>query len=1045
MNVLDHPQDGQPGSERRFLTIVFVDLVDYTGLSTTLDPEQLGAIQAAYQQIALECTERFGGYVAKFIGDGILAWFGYPQAHERDAERAIRASLELLHRLGEVSSIAREKQLPKLSARVGVHSGMVLVAPEVVSAGLKIPGIVGEAANIASRLQAEAPAGGIAISGDTYALVDGLFDCEFAGARSLRGLPEPVPVYLVKPGAPVARRKRSGELRGAALLAGRDAALGSLLRYWEVANAGSKCVCVSVQAEAGVGKTRLVSELCRRPEFAQATVFQALGHELYSQTPLSAIGTMLWGACGLATADLEAEREEKVRRLLADASVDDQPHRNAVMSAMGFEESSETVSTTRSPAMLRRTQADSIVSLFVHLADRRPTVFWIEDAHWLDPSSGEILQDLVAAITSPSLMILTMRPFPSALQLPAFEHVLSVVPLEQRYGLELAKSIPGADALATEVLEQAIRSAEGVPLFIEQLVLSLLDEGTAPTPRDRWLGGLPLTLAEMLSARLDRLPGGRRIAQAAACIERPFDRALLGDILGTSESSLNDPLDELVGADILVRVGAGSDARYEFYHALLCRMAYESTTRADRRVIHGRIADQLLHGGTAQGPHEVLAHHLTEAGRRHEAIEAWLKAGRAAAARSANVEAISHLRRGLDLIHAIDDASTRRKLELDLQVTMMGSLLAVRSASAPELNECCERGIALCGQEPPTPHYFPFAFGQFTHVNWRGRSREAETLARRFLERSDSLGFTSGTVIGHRMLGMALMTQGQVRAAREEIEASLRAYVPERDAVTIQMFGQDTEIHSRSLLSFTKFFEGDIDDALTIGAHVLHMADEMRHPHSSAIPLVYVGGWVFGMCGAHEPMLHSANRLIHIADTYKLAGFRAHGMAHLGWALCQRGELLEGVAVIEQAIEAFDAVQCQLTLAGHLANLADGRRRLGRLREARAASARALAEMTEGSLWLEPEIRRIAALVEDSDPERPGRAEAMAREAIAGAQRLGFDVMEWRCLCSLAEIVGLERLDASTKARAAALESMSTLDRRAVEAVKHSTESPQPN
>jgi tetratricopeptide (TPR) repeat protein len=598
--------------------------------------------------------------------------------------------------------------------------------------------------------------------------------------------------------------------------------------------------------------------------------------------------------------------------------------------------------------------------------------------------------------------------------------------------LEIARSIPGAEILSPETLDQAVKAAEGVPLFLEQLVMALLDERVHGNVRNRRLGGVPLMLAEMLSERLDRLPGGRRIVQAAACIGRSFVPDFLLAVLEEDATKVARPLEALVAAEILQPKRYGAEIRYEFRHALLQRMAYESMVQTERRAMHGRIVDALRQR-TASRPTlpEVMAHHLTEAGRTLEAIEAWLKAGVSAATRSAHVEAVDHLRRGIGLLDKIDDLDQRRQLELNLQVSMMGSILATQGATSSELHACCERGLQLCAQDDTTPLVFPFAFGEFTFVNCRGHSEEAERLARMFLSLSERNGFDSGRVIGHRMLGMTLMTQGDATRAREQLESSLALYSPKRDAATTHMFGQNTEVHSKSLLSFTLFCLGDVDAALEVGVDALRTADALRHPHSTAIPLVYVGGWVFGLCDATDPMKKESRRLIQLAEQHRLAGFRAHGSGFFGWALCQRGELAQGIAAIEQAVAAFDAIAFRLALAGHLANLADAQRRLGRIREADASSRRALELVPEGSRWLEPEVRRVAALVAaDLQATNLDNAEAMFRCAVTCAQDLGFPVMERRCLSSLAKFLGSHRRDPNVDARLRALAHLDNLDRR---------------
>jgi tetratricopeptide (TPR) repeat protein len=336
----------------------------------------------------------------------------------------------------------------------------------------------------------------------------------------------------------------------------------------------------------------------------------------------------------------------------------------------------------------------------------------------------------------------------------------------------------------------------------------------------------------------------------------------------------------------------------------------------------------------------------------------------------------------------------------------MGSLLATQSATSSELAVCCDRGLQLCEECSQTSLVFPFAFGQFTFVNCRGRSAEALSLAGQFLTRAEHDELQSERVIGHRMLGQALLAQGEAEEAKTQLERSLALYVPDRDAAATHRYGQNTEVHTRSLLSLTELCLGNVDAALHAGLDALRAADALRHPHSTAIPMVYVGGWVFGLCDASDQMMLEARNLLALAEQHRLNGFRAHAAAFVGWALCQSGNPGQGIPMIAQAIAAFDSVQFRLAEAGHLANLADAQRRVGRLADAVATCERAVQLMPEGSRWLEPEVRRVQAVVAaEVAPTDRERAEDLFRHAIACARTFGFPLFERRCLVSFEQFL----------------------------------------
>jgi class 3 adenylate cyclase/predicted ATPase len=1019
-------------AERRFLTIVFVDLVGYTALSEELDPEDLGSLQRRFQDLTRVVMERYEGFVARFLGDGVLVYFGYPRAHEHDAERAVRAALELLQRMRDLDTTLDGRSMPRLEARIGIHSGVVLMTPDPISAGEGTPDVVGQVANLAARLQAEAPPGGVVISQDALELVEGLFECDSLGPRRLKGLSTEVGVYRVLRPAPGAQASSARLQRGATRMVGRQPALDRILARWKAAAGDSRLQTVVLSGDAGVGKTRLVLELCRQPELAGAAIVQLNCQEIFSRTPLYPVGNFLLAMAGLTIGDDRDVRLRKVREFLERLGLNDPDDAPVFESLLGLADGDGAAASGRTPIFPRRRQYDLAIAVARRLTLARPTLIWIEDTHWIDPSSAELLIEITPALTeAPVLLLLTMRTFPAGPALPEAREIVHLEELDDRDCLALARSVPGAEVLDDDIIMQAVKAADGVPLFVEQLVISLMDERTHLPGRNRRLGGMPLLLAEMISERLDRLPGGRRIVQAAACVGRSFTPDFLLAILHEKAGQLAESLELLVNAEILrVRVH-GAESDYEFRHVLIQKIAYESMVQAERRLMHGRIVE-VLRTRDASRPTipEVLAHHLTEAGLFTDAIGAWLQAGVAAAKRSAHVEAIDHLRKGLALLDRASPPEKGRQLELSLQVSLMASILATQGATSPRLSECCARGLQLCEQGEASPLVFPFVFGQFTYANCRGLTDEAEQLARLFLSLAERHANESARVIGHRMLGMVLLEEGKAASARVQLGISLSLYSHERDAATTQMFGQNTEVHTKSLLSLTLFCLGDVDTALQVGLDALRIADATRHPHSMAMPLCYFGGWVFGLCEARDHLFQASRRLVTLADQHKLGGFRGHGLALLGWALCQRGDFAQGIATMRQGIAALDAIEYRMVVGGYLGNLADALRRVGMLREAQSSCTRGIEMLSQGIRWLEPELLRIEALIAgELEPERPDKAAAMLRAAAERARQIDSPVMERRCLVSLKRMPRLPR-DPQVESRLDELATFDGLDLR---------------
>jgi class 3 adenylate cyclase/predicted ATPase len=1019
-------------AERRYLTSIFIDLVGYTALSEQLDPEDLRLLQRRYQNLALTVMERFGGFVSQFQGDGVVVYFGYPVAHENDAERAVRAALEFLHRLQGLDTTIRDGSDFPLSVRIGIHTGLVLIGPELLSGGVAEFSAIGEAVNLAARLQAEAPPGSAVVSQETARLVEGRFTFESLGSRAIKGLSRQIEIYKVI--API----QTGASPGGSLPFGRTPMVGRqhgvdlILKRWRIARNEGRCQTVVVVGDAGIGKTRIVREFCNQPEMAETTIIQANCHELFLNTPLYPLASYLWARIGLVPEDDVSARMQKIATFLDELALNTSENNQIVVSLLGLESmrAAETVAPT--PLLLKRKQYDFVVGVIRQVARAQPTLLWVEDAHWLDASSSELLQEIVTAASEvPLLVALTRRSFPNAVKLPHVDETIELKQLKDSEALEVASSMPGAQDLPDGLLERAVEAAEGVPLFLEQFMISLIEEHRRSPDSTPKLASVPLLLAEKMSGRLDRRPGARGIVQAAACIGRSFAPAFLAALLQQEPQAVAEPLQALVDAEILLPRRYGAEIQYEFRHALLQRIAYESMLQHERRTTHLGVVAVLRKDNEAEKtPLEVIAHHLTEAGEFREAIEAWVRAGRHAAERSAHVEAIEHLRSGLALLDKIPDPAARRQLELSLQVSLMGSLIATAGATSIRVSECCQRGLELCRQGEPTPLVLPFAFGQFTYTNCHGEVQEAFSLAQLFLSMAERAKNDSGRVIGHRMLGTVLLGQGKAIEAKEHFERSLRLYLPERDAATTHQFGQNTEVHTKSALSLTLFCLGDVDLALEVGADALRSGDMLRHPHSTAIPLGYVGGWVFGLCDASYNLMYEARRLLTLSEQHRLTAFNGFGNSFLGWAMAQQGQPEKGADKIERGVRILESIEFRLSLCGFLGLLADARRQQGNLQAAESACARAVDLIAAGSsVWFEPELRRIEALIW-RETKGSISAEAALRRAVACAQALAFPVLERRCLVSLKQLLGPTHHDLEVEARLKELSPLGDLAQR---------------
>ena len=656
--------------ERRYLTIVFSDLVGYTQLSEQMDPEDLRDLQLRYQREGLTTMEGYGGFVASYSGDGILVYFGYPTAHENDAERAVRAALELVKRVPTLEAKAGAEPGTPLAVRIGVHSGLLVIGAELLSMGRTEFGVVGEAVNLASRLKDEAPVNSVVVSNETLELVEGLFETESLGDRRIRGLSRNVMLHRII-GPRYASGRTGGRMRrGATRMVGREREAEQLLALWRKATQEQRCMMAQVVGEAGVGKTRLIQDFCQRPSSSGATILRMNCLEIFATTPLYAVGQLLLvRASDWPPGTTRTPERQRYRRTSAASTAT--RRRTAPCSrawlASPWPGRAVPRQSRRWPSS--RSSSPSSRSMSRELCDNKPTVLWIDDAHWLDPSSAELLPRIIERLARAPVLVLADHPVVSQ-------------------GARAARAGPRyfPRAAAARGMPASWRSPfpgprrfpktcwPGRPRPATAFRCSSSNWSSRSSARVRALAAgagteddLPLTLGEIMSERLDRLEGGRRVVQAAACIGRSFAADFLGPLLESADVAVVEPLEALVEAEILRRRRDDDRTTYEFRHALLQRVAYELMIQADRRAMHARIADLLKQRSNSMPAiPEVMAHHLTQAERSQEAITAWLDAAAAASRRSALVEAIAHIRNGLALLDGIREPQVRRQLELSL-------------------------------------------------------------------------------------------------------------------------------------------------------------------------------------------------------------------------------------------------------------------------------------------------------------------------------------------------------------------------------------------
>jgi class 3 adenylate cyclase len=724
-------------AERRQLTVMFADLVGSTVMSTRLDPEDLREVIGAYHRCCGEQIAKSGGFVARYMGDGILAYFGYPQAHEDDAERAVRAglaSVAAVAKLGDGAGAA-------LRMRIGIATGLVVVG----DAAAQEHDVVGETPNLAARLQALAEPDAIVIDASTRRLLAGLFEYHDLGAIEVKGFAAPVQAYQVI-------RQSAVESRFEALratrtpLVGREEEIDLLMRRWQQAKGGDGSV-VLISGEPGIGKSRIAQTILKRLGAEQCSFMRYFCSPLHQDIALYPAITRLERAAGFRREDTAEQRLDKLQALLAQGTNDLSEAAPLIADLLSIPTGERYPAHNLTPQKRKEKTLEALVTQVAGLALRQPVLVVFEDVHWSDPTTRESLDLLIDRVpTVRVLVVLTFRPeFTPPWVGRSHVTLLSLSRLPRRQRAEMITRVTGGKVLPKEITDQIIDRTDGVPLFIEELTKAVIESGVLTDAGDRYtVAGplpplaIPTTLNASLLARLDRLAPAREVAQLGAALGRRFSHELISAVAAMPQQQLDDALAQLVSAELIFRRGTPPDAEYTFKHALVQDAAYSTLLRGRRQQLHARIAATLEERfpEIVMSQPELLAHHCAEGNMAEKAAAYCLAAGEQALARSAMVEAVARLRKGLTLLTVLPDNAERWRHELNLQIALGRALIATEGQGARAIGEAYARACQLCEQLEARAQLLPVLFGHWVHFLLRAELM----LARRSAAELQQLG-----------------------------------------------------------------------------------------------------------------------------------------------------------------------------------------------------------------------------------------------------------------------------------------------------------------
>lgn len=991
-------------AERRQLTILFCDVVGSTELATRLDPEDLREIIAAYHGCVAAVLTRFGGFVAKYMGDGVLAYFGYPQAHEEDAEQAVRAGLAIVDAVGRL-------ELPeRLAVRLGIATGLVVVGDLIGAGAAQEQAVVGETPNLAARLQTLAEPNAIVIAAATRRQIGNLFALSDLGPQALKGFAGPSQAWQVLGESGVASRFEALRSRTTPLI-GRTEEVEMLLRRWSQAAAGVGRV-VLLSAEPGIGKSRLaeaVEERIAGEKHRRLRYFCSPHHQDSALYPI--IGH-LERAAGFERDDDPATKRRKLAAMMA-TSRTDEADLPLLADLLALPAAGAEPSPGLPPQRRKERTFDILLRGLETLARVQPLLMVFEDLHWMDPSSRELLDRLVARVERlPILLIATFRPEyqPPWIGAP---HVtmLALSRLGRRDGAALVQQLAGnAAMLPSDVVEEIIERTDGIPLFLEEVTKVVLEAeaagargSIAAIPGARAV--VPATLQASLMARLDRLgPAAREIAQTGAAIGRDFPYELLASVIQRGEAETRGALDQLVAAGLVFQRGTPPLADYQFKHALVQDTAYGTLLRGPRQALHGRIAaaiESRLPDRAAREP-EILAHHLSEAGESERASAYWRKAGALAVRRTANREAIGHFRRALALVEAQPENPERWRAELAILSQLAPPTMAVFGWSAPEAGEVVERAVEVGRRLDRSSEMASAMVNLWFFTVVGGRIDDADKISAELFQMARDLDDPEILLQAHHCAWATRFSQGRFAEAGRHIEAGTGMYDEVRHAHHRYIYhGHDPGSCGLQFGACTAQALGRFDEAYRRAGECLALGRRLDHAPSLANAL-WRACEVYAQRGETATVAKLASEAGNLAESHGLVVPRAMGMSFLGWSLVQSGSTSEGLERLREGDRLQESIRMNLNRTYNVTLKGDALRIAGRYAEGLEQVDGGLAvaaQMGERS-YLAPLYRLRGILLlhlrGSADPE----VEANLRQAIAIARQQ--DAKGWEIGAALA-------------------------------------------
>ncbi|WP_217490686.1 AAA family ATPase [Candidatus Nitrospira nitrificans] len=1014
-HTIASPSSNRDQAERRQLTVMFCDLVGSTALARRLDPEDLQEIIKRFLDDCGQAIGRFNGYIAKYMGDGLLVYFGYPHAHEHDTERAVHAGLAILELVKACPPDHPSSQEPEIAVRVGIATGHVIVGEIIGQAAAKERSVFGETPNLAARLQGLAAPNQLVIDSVTKRLVGSEFECADHGTFSLKGFDTPVQVWRVLSSKPSTSRFESYRSGRLANFIGREQETALLLGRWRETVGGEGQV-VLLCGEAGIGKSRLIRHL--RDQLAQdhyeAIQSQCSPHHI--NTALYPVITYLRQAAGLASEDSIPTQLHKLDTLVVDRGLGDRVTVALLAELLSIRGDERHRLSNVSSDKRKDMTLEALVQYLQRLADRSPVLLIVEDAHWLDPTTLDLLTRVIDRIRQMRvLLLITFRPDFRPVW-AEYSHVtfLTLSRFPRRQTAELIAAMTRGKMLPQEVQQAILAKTDGIPLYIEELTENLLETGLLAEGTDAFTLKAPLkemvipdSLQALLMERVDRLGPVKEIVQIGAAIGREFTYELLRGTVDVTDSQLNSALDLFVSSGLIRQEGEGSLSRYRFKHMLVQEAAYNTLPKKSRRLLHARIAKTLEEqfAERVQLEPELLAYHFEQAGLTRPAVTYWRLAAQRDADRSANVEALNHFNSALTLLNDLPEGTERDALELELLIARGAPMVTVKGYASQEIERNYLRARELSQESSGSEHRFLAVWGLWVFHLVRGPLATACDLAEHLLSLAKLEQNPDMLIRAHESVGSTYLFLGRFDEAKAHLLAAKSLYDPARHRSQPLPYTQDPGITARIMLARILWILGELDQVETLLIEAIAMARELEHPFTIAFTLA-TASWVYSTLHDTHRTLSLTEEAIELSTKYSFEVPLAWAMSCQGWALAEQGKekgierLVEGLSAARRAKASLNNTHTLALLAeNHLRNqqIADG---LLAIQQAQELAA------TQGELCWQAELLRLKGelLLAQSD-QSIFAAEQCFSEALTIAQDQHARMLELRAATSMARLL----------------------------------------